>query len=189
MQITSVNIAVTALFAQLGLIAISTCVIHHLASWERRDHPISGVLWKGVVFLALLTIGPCLFINELVVISEPLMSSIAPPGVSSEHALAFVIIVDVVFFTSFIRRTGGSTNSPFVPILLTIPALALFLREPHDRVILYLVLTCLGFSRGFWADTYLWRVYFQQPGKTAMWFTSIASLVISTVVGLITAPG
>ena len=55
------------------------------------------------------------------------------------------IIADIIVLTVFVAQSGGSARSPFQPLYLFLPTVALFLRESSGRVILYSVAVGLSF--------------------------------------------
>jgi hypothetical protein len=102
-------------------------------------------------------------------------------------SLLLVFVLDYGLIGALCWQTGSS-RSPFVSLIVSLPALSIFLREPNARVLTYTVASCvlmgvfvmlLSKASGRDADA-RWR--FAQVVMTA------CTLLFTTWVGLITRP-
>ncbi len=105
--------------------------------------------------------------------------------ISPNAAVLTVFIVDIILTGYFIYHSGGSDESPGSPILLTIPALAIFLRLSPDEFITLAIVSALVFiSLNFTSrKTNTWA-----EAKISRTVIGLYCLFISMLTGYITKP-
>jgi hypothetical protein len=94
---------------------------------------------------ALVTIGLLIFSEDVMSYSRPVFGDVQLPSITRNNAFLLVFSTDILGAANLIFLTGGAKDSPFSAILLTLPALAIFLREPPERLLGYAVTTALLF--------------------------------------------
>lgn len=122
------------------------------------------------------------------------------PTIPRSLSFLAVFILDIVFVTVLILRTGGGKRSPFTSVFFLLPTLAIFLNEPRERFLLYsfvcgvvyAVTLRVSFAS---ASEYLTRSSFgeaargeEQVEDWAVRWTNLSCLALATLIGFITAP-
>lgn len=85
-------------------------------------------LWRILVVFSVVGMVPIVISEDFYPVWEPAFPSVVVPTVSAPVTLAFYLCFAWMCSTVFVARTGGSINSPFTPVLVALPALAIFLR-------------------------------------------------------------
>lgn len=195
--VAPLNITAAALITQFGLVIIATAGVAILRANEPppavyRSPRTSANLYTINFLIFVLTSGLLVFSDEFAATWRPLFSDAAFYGLSWSFALVATFIVNVIWVTILVSMTGGSTTSPFSPIYFILPALAIFLREPLQRIITCFILVTVGFSINLvpFNSTDRSAEAEEKPRATiiAYWFVSITCLVLSTFIGYITRP-
>lgn len=106
-------------------------------------------------------------------------------GISRDIAMPLVFAIDIIIAAMIVYRTGGSIHSPFQPIFLLIPTLAVLLYEPTPRVVVYALVVAAVFLI-FMFQTSFSRITDRLSGRVAYGFVSIACLALAVTVGLLT---
>lgn len=146
-----------------------------------RDRRPVGILWPQLLIFALVTLVPFFLTPEILSETSPI-TTIPVSGVLSAHqAVTIMFGVNILYFTVNAKRLGGM-GSPFSPLLFMMPVLALFLRQPTDLIIVFLSATVVGFTYAVREAGFLPR---RALVTFAYWFASIAALVLSTVLGIV----
>jgi hypothetical protein len=153
-----------------------------------------------LVLWLLLTIVVIVMGEDLYAQWSPVLGEVQLPSIPRELAFVAVFILDIVFVTLLIFRTGGAKLSPFTSILLLLPTLAIFLQEPAGRFLLYSFLVGLVYVTmlkvGSFASRYALgsdelSVRKENDEVTHDWatrWTNIACLALATLIGYITQP-
>jgi len=181
--LTPTNITGAALIAQFSILVILAVGSAFLAfDLDERVKTIPFIL-----VLALISFGVLFFSDEFSKLWSPLFGGTNFSGIKWSTAIFIVFIINIVVLSILVAFTGGSMASPFTPVYFMLPALAIFLREPAIRVIIYLAAVILFFSYNFRyiaarsMDNTVMKV-------RAYWVVSIACFVLTTYVGYITRP-
>lgn len=151
MPLTPTNIVAGALVAQGSVLAIMYCgakIIRREASLVRwyKDQPTYSHFAWHILPLALVSVGTLALSDGLSASWIPLLNPLRFAGLSWSSALLCVFLADIFVVTRLVADTGGSIESPFQPLYFLLPTLALFLREPTPRVILYVCAVATSFS-------------------------------------------
>ena len=145
-----VNIGGGALISQIAIVAIlfiGSLILRPAADRWRlgSGHPYHGFAWIILGF-ALVTLIPLIF-SEMVSDSwRPLLGIGQSVGFSRAGAMTTMFVGNAICVTMLVAKTGGSSESPFQAIYFLLPTLAIFLREPLGRILLYLVLVSVSFT-------------------------------------------
>jgi hypothetical protein len=156
-----------------------------------------------LVFWLLLTIVVIVMGEDLYAQWSPVLGDVELPSIPREAAFVAVFILDIIFVTILILRTGGAKASPFTSILFLLPTLAIFLREPAGRFLAYSIGVGLIYVS-------MLKVSYSATGRlgnhppsaripadgqadevTHDWatrWTNIACLALATLIGYITQP-
>jgi hypothetical protein len=197
------NIAAAALVMQLCIVGILSfgalrTSIHQKWNVRFYENPTSATRHAGVSFvLAVFTVGFLLFSDQFSTLWRPLSGSVDLGFVSWAHALPTVFILDILWIAYLIHFTEGSYHSPFTPVYFILPAMAFFLRESVQRVILYTTLVGIAFIIGFFApprerrdSLFTSRRDYEEPVRLVGTYLviSIGCFVLSVIIGLMTRP-
>jgi hypothetical protein len=98
-----------------------------------------------IVVLVLLTTLVIIFTKEFYVVWSAILGDLTLPTFSRAGGLAVVFGVDLVIVWGLMVGTGGAKSSPFTSVLFLIPALAIFLREPPWRFLIYATVAAVMF--------------------------------------------
>ncbi|MGJ7915544.1 hypothetical protein ACI48D_08745 [Massilia sp. LXY-6] len=133
-----VNVAGATIVVQvclLTIIALAIFMEHESETVAQRSHKQQA--YGLTLVLAILTIISVALSAEFYQVWSPLMGDVQLPTVSRSSAFMIVFLLDIFATMLLIRWTGGTRNSPFTSMLFLIPALAIFLREPPVKFIIY----------------------------------------------------
>lgn len=190
---TSTNLTNAFVVTQLFLLVITFIGIVVLQRGEYRLTRMPGTprpasrLFYPVFGFALLTIGILVFTEDVLLFSKPVFGELAFPSISKPTAFLLVFAFDLLGAAILIRITGGSRESPFGTILLALPALSIFLREPPARFFSYSIVAAILFllvrSKAA-RDTFGENPNYQ---SAFVWVTLLV-LALSTLVGYATRP-
>ena len=189
-QVTPVNITAAAMIMQFSIsiiVAMAAAMLRWYEQYDSFNYFKPGRLasiWVIIGF-SLSTMGLLLFSDQLSSVWRPLFGGAGFNGLPWSLALATVFVADAVWIAIMVARSGGSMDSAFSPVWYILPPMALFLREPGGRLILYLVVITILFSYNLYAPLNPSR---QGRHKIAYWTVSIACLVLTTFIGYITRP-
>lgn len=190
--VSPVNIVAAALIIQFSLMLIFAFSALFLGA--KRKHymgepePATYRGLSGIVLLfSLATIGLLFFSDEFSNVWKPLFQDFDFSGIKWSHALFSIFILDIVWVSIMVGKTGGSVVSACSPIYFILPALAIFLRETSFRIIIYAFLVILSYT---WNLIYNFRDYDENKdsSKLAYWGVSVASLILTTLIGYLTRP-
>jgi hypothetical protein len=117
------------------------------------------------------------------------LGSSSQAGIPWSIALGIVFIVDIVWITVLVSKTGGSQTSPFGPVYFLLPALAIFLREPVPRVVFYVIVIGIAFTINVFSITESGEARGGARRIPAYIFVSLACLVLGAYIGTVTRPG
>lgn len=139
--------------------------------------------------------GGTFFSDDVFDLARALFGNFNLSGISSSTAILLMFVCNSIALSYLAFKTGGTRNSPFAPILFSLPALSIFLHESFSRVLVYLILVIIGLSvclnappTSIWheptftgkrenADTRIVRAYF---------LSVILCLVLTTFVAFMT---
>ncbi|EGK72487.1 hypothetical protein METUNv1_01252 [Methyloversatilis universalis FAM5] len=153
-----------------------------------------------LVLWLLLTIIVIVMGEDLYAQWSPVLGNVALPSIPREGAFVAVFVLDIIFVTVLIFRTGGAKMSPFTSILFLLPTLAIFLREPAWRFLLYSffvgiiyvsMLKVGSFTSSFVPSSDLFSTRKRDDEVTHDWATrwaNMACLALATLIGYITQP-
>ena len=180
-----INIATAALVMQFSIILIMALGVAALSIFSGVKK-VSGVV-PIILFLAILSIGFLMFSDPLYSTWAPLFGSNSIGGLKWSLSLLVVFILDISAVALLVWLTGGSMNSVFTPIYFMLPPMGIFLREPGQHILAYLLLTMTLFSSNFWsyyAPDWRW----EEGRKVAFWLVSILCFLLATYTGYVTRP-
>ena len=201
--VTHVNITAAALLTEFLLSIImfigAMILIAHINEDQEHVHRIvtfsrlsrySRLSPALILISSLICIGVLVFSEDFVGTWKPVFGvdrSIS--GISAATAVHVMFLTNILCLSLLVRYTGGSYSSSFSPIYFTIPALALFLREPYGWVIAYVVLVALLFTLQVRTPLiFIERGSDSDALKRAYWFISIACFILTTIIGYVTRP-
>ncbi len=136
---------------------------------------------------ALLTLGTLIFSVDLLGASQPLFGDIFLPTISRELAFLIVFSADLIWFGLVIGVTGGSSDSPFSSLLVTLPALAIFLHETPTRFLSYSVAAGIVYM-AFQSTPRIDGESRSSNERRASRFVALCCLALSTMLGYATRP-
>jgi hypothetical protein len=192
-SIQPLNVAAATLLVQLFLMALIAVASSLFESrrWPQRVSPMLGrdpieteeLKKSPTLFVALGSFAVLLISDELYSIWSPIFQGVGINTISASKAIALVFGMDLFLVAYLMASSGGSRTSPFVAVLFTIPALAIFLRLPPAHflsftglaIVIYLVMLVETFNR-------------ESSRQSAAAFTNIACLLLSMFTGYITRP-
>ena|SRR5690348_2717734 len=195
MEIAAPNIVGAALLTQLMLVLVLAIALGMLARpfasrgrfREGESFQTSFGAWV-LIFLLIATFAPLLLSDAFAQFWGPLFGTKTPGGLAWTSALTIVFLCNLMVSGILIYLTGGSAVSPFQAMLFLFPPLAIFLRQPVSRIVIYGVLACI---------IYGWLLFFEAAkfkdrrvirNKVATTFVAASCLLISLVIGIITRP-
>ena len=178
--LTPTNISGAALVAHFWIILILSGGSALLGFFQMQERVSTTPL---ILVLTISSFGVVFFSDEFSKIWSPLFGGSEFTGVRWSTALLLVFSANIVVVAILVSVTGGSFGSPFTPVNLMLPALAIFLREPTWRVISYVVVIILLFTLNFRIHEPIGRIH-----RLACWGVAVACLLLTTYVGIITAP-
>jgi hypothetical protein len=133
-----VNVAGATIVVQvclLTIVTVATLVENETEIESRRDRKQRA--YEPTVVLAILTIIAVALSADFYQVWSPLMGDVQLPTFGRSGAFLFVFMLDIIATMMLITWTGGSRSSPFTSMLFLIPALAIFLREPPWKFLMY----------------------------------------------------
>ena len=176
-------------YGALGLLSMSKSF-----GVQARSSYSTLVVWL-LMALVLLVMG-----EDLYATWGSILGQVTLPTVPRNYTFLAVFVLDIVFLTILVLRTGGTRNSPFTSVLFLLPALAIFLREPAWRFLSYAVVVGMIYAmllrtRIQQYDERLYRASFEDSEKrdllyadrAAVW-TNLTCLALATLIGYITRP-
>jgi hypothetical protein len=190
------NITGAAFIAQFAIIVImfiGAAILHKAEGkatffYGRRRFP--QLVWYIVVF-ALLTIGCLLFSDEFSKLWRPLLEDASIPTMPWRLAVVVMFLSDIVLVTILVFYTDGSKDSPLGPLYFLLPTLAILLREPLERLVLYVSLTIISFSIMLYLNFAINRFAIKPDNEqtnrpTAYLTVSISCFILATFIGWVT---
>lgn len=195
MEIAAPNIVGAALITQLMLVVVYAIALAMLARpfasrgrfREGESFQTSFGAWV-LIFLLLATFAPLLFSNAFAQLWGPVFGSSAPGGLAWTSALTLVFVCNLGVSGVLIYLTGGSATSPFQSMLFLFPPLAIFLRQPVSRIVVYGVVAGLIYAGLLFFETTAFRDHRVVRNKVATTFVATSCLAIALLVGIITRP-
>jgi len=197
--IQSVTLASGSLIVQLCLLAVAFAALRLLTK-SRSAIQVAKESNGTLVSWALLTFAIIFIGEDYYRLWGPILGEIELPTIPRNYAFLAVFVLDIVFITILILRTGGAKNSPFTSMLFLLPTLAIFLREPAVRFISYAVAVGLIYTFILRKRLYVqapdfdWDEY-DGPSKEdrrvedhATIFANVMCLLVATLIGYITRP-
>lgn len=137
---------------------------------------------------ALITLACIAFSQDFVVLSKPVFGDIEFPALSRSDAFLIVFTLNIFGAGVLMHATGGAKDSPFAPVLFTLPALSIFLREPPSRFFTYTGFAVVLFLV-FQKPRGLGAAVLENPRQRVAFNVVILSLLaLSTLVGYVTRP-
>ena len=192
-SIEPLNVAAATLLVQLLFIALLaiTSSLYRAQRWASPEDRLVGQRFlpgaslhrSPTLFVALLSFAALLISDELYSTWSPIFQGVGINTISAAVAIGIVFILDLLLVGYLILSTGGSSSSPFLSALFTIPALAIFLRLTPTMFftcalvasLIYLILLAPGIERAI-------------SGHSASAFMNISCLLLSMFTGYITRP-
>ena len=158
-------------------------------SFEPAERKTGLTILYLILLGTLLMLGALLFSDAIAPGWSPILSSPDIPTIPFAPLISIMFLVNILVTTIAIAMTGGSYESPFSPVLLTIPALAILLREPFVWIVIYMgTISC-----AFLATLYLElspdakRVE-NAPLKRAYLIISMMCFLLTSIVAYMTRP-
>lgn len=192
--IASASIVIQVCLLFITYVALGFLSRSYSAGAQARASYRSLVVWL-LMALVLLIMG-----EDLYATWGEILGPVALPTVPRDYTFFAVFVLDIVFVTLLVLRTGGTRNSPFTSVLFLLPTLAIFLREPAWRFLLYAAIVgavyavLLRVSVGRSTADFD-RSQYDAPSKAdqgyddwaTMW-TNLSCLALATLIGYITRP-
>lgn len=175
------------------LLAIVLIGLYVLSVGERKRSsllfPARRLSFLTAVFagFSLITLGSLVFSSDILGASATVFGGLQFPSLTRETAFVTVFGLDLLGAALLVSLTGGPRVSAFSPVLLALPALGIFLREPPDRFLSYTFVAALGFvvaEAGSRKD----NDEVNRNEAIAFHVVAIACLALSTMVGYATRP-
>lgn len=196
--ISPLNVTVATLVMQLGLMGLLSIAAFLLSLGEkyllhaREDDKSAraGSLYFLILGFLLISLAVLLASEDMYSLSRSLFGGLGIGTIEARTALSLVLGLDLLLVAILVYRTGGSRESPFTPVLLALPALAIFLRESPSRFAGYACVAGIAFSvlfilRG--RQEYSLAPY-RLLSVLTVWFVGLACLALSMFTGYITRP-
>jgi hypothetical protein len=194
-----ITLSGASIVIQVFLLLISFVALWLLSrSYPARDAAKDSYSILIVWFLIALVL--ILFAEDLYATWGGILGELTLPTIPKASSFLAVFFLDIVFVTILILRTGGTKQSPFTSVLLLLPSLAIFLREPRERFLLYSIACGLIYavtlrislakSHKFF-DRSTYDVQSREDSKAEDWsvlWTNMSCLALATLIGFITAP-
>ncbi len=198
-QVQPTTLAGASIVIQVFLLSISFVTLKLLSkSYKARAAAIAS--YSSLVVWLLLALVVILMGEDLLSQWGPLLGKLSPPPIPRDFAFMAVFILDIIFVTVLILRTGGTKLSPFTSVMFLLPSLAIFLREPVGRFLFYslavgVVYVVLLRSTLKSQTTDFDRSGYDAPSRSdeqvddrATIWTNITCLALATLIGYITQP-
>ncbi len=193
--IASASIVIQICLLFIAYIALGFLSKSYSARAQAKASYSSLVVWL-LMTLVLLVMG-----EDLYATWGEILGPVAFPTVPRDYTFFAVFVLDIVFVTLLVLRTGGTRNSPFTSVLSLLPTLAIFLREPVWRFLLYAIIVGFVYAMLLRVSIRKATADFDRSGYDApsradqvfddwatMW-TNLSCLALATLIGYITRPG
>lgn len=141
--------------------------------------------WNVFAVYSLSSIAPVAFSSEIVGASGNMIGAVEFAGIALSTSMLAVFLINIVFVGYLTLLTGGTRHSHFTPVLLTLPALSIFLRLTFQQIGLYVFLISVALALGFAAEA---RRDEESSSGASYWFIAVACLILTTGVGYVTRP-
>lgn len=130
------TIAAASLVIQILLLLIAYVTLQLLErSYSMRGAAKSS--YSTLVAWGLLAFLMVMFGQDLYTVWQGLFEKLTFPPIPRDYSFLAVFLLNITFAAILIIKTGGSKRSPFSSVLLLLPSLAIFLREPVSRFLFY----------------------------------------------------
>ena len=160
--------------------------LHSLSSVKKVSSLSVTPLFVGFALMSLACLS---FTEDFVSMSSPIFRNIHLPSLTKANSFLTVFLMDLFFVGVIIKKTGGSKDSPFTSLLLGLPAISIFLKEPPQRFLTYTLIAAFIFWAFFrWNRESTRYVFSISTYNFSYLVVTIATLVLSTVVGYSTLP-
>ena len=194
-----ITLSGASIVIQVFLLLISYIALWLLSrSYPSRETAKDSYSILIVWFLVALVL--ILFAEDLYATWGGILGELTLPTIPRASSFLAVFFLDIIFVTILILRTGGTKQSPFTSVLLLLPSLAIFLREPRERFLMYSI-ACgiiyavtlrisLSGSRKH-LDRSSFDTQSREDDKAEDWstlWTNLSCLALATLIGFITAP-
>jgi len=142
---------------------------------------------RMIIFTTVLTLGALVVSDEFVTAWRPLIGSTTfSVGLKTPTAISFMFFADIVLVAYLVWRSQGSRRSPFSPVFFILPAIAVFLREPLNHLILYFGLVILFFSLLMICEELPDSSELDGPIAWSYWAVSFLSFVVTAALAILT---
>jgi hypothetical protein len=139
MQLQPIGLIGATLFIQFCVLILLFVTIGALP--QRGFVNLRSSCERVVLGLAFITLGCLVLSDDLYKAWSPILGDLAMEhGISRQATFPILFVFDLVGAFWLVTLTGGSKSSPFTSVLLLVSSLAIFLREPALRFILYSLL-------------------------------------------------
>jgi hypothetical protein len=180
-----VSITAVALIAQVSILAIM-CIGSFLIALDQREALVAGFI---LLALALLTVVPLMLTSGYTAIWIPYFGGSTEIGIQRSASIALMFVFDILALSALVWKTGGSLNTPFQTIYFLLPALAIFLREPVIRLLLYFTFVTTSFTLlMFLVAEHSWYNSSVPIHRLAYWLMAVACFALSMYIGYVTRP-
>jgi len=196
-----ITLSGASIVIQVCLLLISFVALWLLSkSYPSRE--IAKDSYSTLIVWFLLALLVILFAEDLYASWAGILGDLTLPTIPVASSFLAVFILDIVFVTVLILRTGGTKKSPFTSVLLLLPSLAIFLREPRIRFLIYSAVCAVIYALTLRISLHKpgdavidTRGSFVEPARddeqaedwSVLW-TNLACLALGTLTGFITAP-
>lgn len=192
--IQPLNVAAAAILMQLlfcGILTVTASLISPVRQTASQIAPARRIkeipMYPVILLLSLSTLALLLISEDFANVWKPFFEGVGIRTISTNTAISLVFSLDIGFVLYLIHFTGGADSSPYSAALLTIPSLAIFLRESPIRFFGYAIAV---------GAAYLILTYRRKRGeedlrsvnKLATAVTTMLLLALSMFTGYITRP-
>jgi hypothetical protein len=179
------GITAAALIAQVSILAIM-CVGSFLIALDHREALVAGFI---LLALALLTVVPLMLTSGYASMWTPFFGGSTEIGIQRSASIVLMFILDILALSVLVWKTSGSLNSPFQAIYFLLPALAIFLREPVARLLLYFGFVTASFTLlTFLVAQHSWYNPSARIHRLAYWLMAVACFALAMFIGYVTRP-
>ena len=137
---------------------------------------------------ALVTIACLVFSQDFVLLSKPVFGDVELPAFSRSASFLIVFTLNIFGAGILMKATGGAMTSPFSVVLFTLPALAIFLREPPSRYFSYTGFAIVFFLAYQRRERFEASVLQNPLHRLAFNVVTLGVLALATLVGYVTRP-
>jgi len=198
-SVQPISFAGASIVIQVFLLLISYVALVILSKSQSARN-MAKESYSILIFWLLIALLFILFSEDLYTTWGATLGDLTLPTIPRSLSFLAVFVLDIIFITILILRTGGTKKSPFTSVLLLLPTLAIFLNEPRWRFLMYSFICgaiyAVVLRRSFSSVIeYSNRSSFYESARKdeqaedwSVRWTNLSCLALATLIGFITAP-